>query len=79
MSALAEALGGHEIVDLVRSYHETSLVAPTRAHPRLSYRGPRGWLAFKLAAFIDDVRDGTDNRPSSAATSGPPRRKPCTI
>ena len=55
MSALADALGGHEIVN--------SLVAPTRAHPRLSYRGRRGRLTFKLAAFIDDVRDGTDNRP----------------
>ena len=33
MSALAGALGGHEIVNLIRSYHETSLVAPTRAHP----------------------------------------------
>jgi hypothetical protein len=63
MSALADALGGHEIVNLIRSYHEASLVAPTRAHPRLSYRGRRGRLTFKLAAFIDDVRDGTDNRP----------------
>ena len=63
MSALAGALGGHEILNLIRSYHEASLVAPTRAHPRLSYRGRRGALAFKLAAFIDDVRDGTDNRP----------------
>ena len=63
MSALADVLGGHEIVNLIRSYHEASLEAPTRAHPRLSYRGRRGWLTFKLAAFIDDVRDGTDNRP----------------
>ena len=63
MSALADVLGGHEILNLVRSYHEASLAAPTRAHPRLSYRGRKGWLAFKLAAFIDDVRDGTDNRP----------------
>jgi hypothetical protein len=63
MSALAGVLDGHEIVDLIRSYHRASLVAPTRAHPRLSYRGRRGWLMFKLAAFIDDVRDGTDNRP----------------
>ena len=63
MNALVGALGGHEILNMVRSYHEASLVAPTRAHPRLSYRGHRGSLAFKLAAFIDDVRDGTDNRP----------------
>jgi hypothetical protein len=63
MSALAGVLDGHEIVDLIRSYHRASLVAPTRGHPRLSYRGRRGWLVFKLAAFIDDVRDGTDNRP----------------
>ena len=63
MSALAGALGGHEILNMVRSYHEASLAAPTRAHPRLSYRGHKGWLAFKLAAFIDDVRDGTESRP----------------
>ncbi len=63
MSALVGALGGHEILNMVRSYHEASLVAPTRAHPRLSYRGHKGWLAFKLAAFIDDVRDGTESRP----------------
>jgi hypothetical protein len=63
MGALAGELDGPEIVNLIRSYHRASLVAPTRGHPRLSYRGRRGWLAFKLAAFIDDVRDGTDNRP----------------
>ncbi len=63
MSALADVLDGHEIVDLIRSYHRASLVAPTRGHPRLSYRGRRGGLVFKLAAFIDDVRDGADNRP----------------
>jgi hypothetical protein len=63
ISALAEVLDGHEIVDLIRSYHRASLVAPTRGHPWLSYRGRRGGLVFKLAAFIDDVRDGTDNRP----------------
>lgn len=63
MNALAGVLDGHEIVDLISSYHRASLVAPTRGHPRLSYRGRRGWLVFKLAAFIDDVRDGTDNRP----------------
>jgi len=62
MSALAGVLDGHEIVELIRSYHRASLMAPTRGHPRLSYRGRRGWLMFKLAAFIDDVRDGTDNR-----------------
>ena len=62
MSALARVLDGHETVELIRSYHRTSLMAPTRGHPRLSYRGRRGWLMFKLAAFIDDVRDGTDNR-----------------
>jgi hypothetical protein len=63
LSELASALDSHEIVNLIRAYHRSSLVAPTRGHPRLSYRGRRGWLAFKLAAFIDDVRDGTDNRP----------------
>jgi hypothetical protein len=66
MSALADVLNGHEIVDLITSYHRASLMAPTRGHPRLSYRGRRGWLMFKLAAFIDDVRDGTDNRPVRA-------------
>ena len=63
MSALAGVLDGHEIVSLITAYHRASLMAPTRGHPRLSYRGRRGWLMFKLAAFIDDVRDGTDNRP----------------
>jgi hypothetical protein len=63
MSALAGVLNGHEIVELISSYHRASLMAPTRGHPRLSYRGRRGWLMFKLAAFFDDVRDGTDNRP----------------
>ena len=62
MTALAKVLDGHEIVELIRSYHRASLMAPTRGHPRLSYRGRRGWLMFKLAAFIDDVRDGTENR-----------------
>ena len=62
MSALAGVLDGHEIVHLITSYHRASLMAPTRGHPRLSYRGRRGWLVFKVAAFIDDVRDGTDNR-----------------
>jgi hypothetical protein len=62
MNALADVLSGHEIVDLITAYHRVSLMAPTRGHPRLSYRGRRGWLMFKLAAFIDDVRDGTDNR-----------------
>jgi hypothetical protein len=62
MSALADVLDGHEIVNLITSYHRASLMAPTRGHPRLSYRGRRGWLMFKVAAFVDDVRDGTDNR-----------------
>ncbi len=62
MGALANVLDGHEIVELITSYHRASLMAPTRGHPRLSYRGRGGWLMFKLAAFIDDVRDGTDNR-----------------
>jgi hypothetical protein len=63
LSALAGVLDGHEIVSLITSYHRASLMAPTRGHPRLSYRGRKGWLMFKVAAFIDDVRDGTDNRP----------------
>ena len=63
LSALAGVLDGHEIVNLITSYHRASLMAPTRGHPRLSYRGRRGWLMFKIAAFVDDVRDGTDNRP----------------
>lgn len=62
IAALAETLGGREIVELVRSYHRASLKAPTRPHPLLARRGATGWLAFTLAARIDAIRDVLDNR-----------------
>lgn len=63
ISALAEVLDPHGVTELAKAYHRAAREAPTRPHPRLSYRGRTGRLTFRLAAFIDDVRDGTDNRP----------------
>lgn len=67
--ALTEALDARDMTELVTAYHRAALDAPTRAHPRLSYRGLRGRLAFRLAAYFDDVRDGTDNRPVGSDVS----------
>jgi ParB-like chromosome segregation protein Spo0J len=67
--ALAEALDARDMTELVKAYHRAALGAPTRAHPRLSYRGLTGRLAFRLAAYFDDVRDGTDNRPVGSDVS----------
>ncbi len=63
IGALAEHLDAHDITELAKAYHRAAMDAPTRPHPRLSYRGLTGRLAFRLAAYFDDVRDGTDNRP----------------
>ena len=63
VGALAGALDGREITELIRTYHQSSLRAPTRPHPLLGRRGFRGWLAFTVAARIDVIRDVLDNRP----------------
>jgi hypothetical protein len=62
VDALSDALDVGEMAGLARAYHQAALHAPTRAHPRLSYQGAVGRLTFRLAATVDAVRDGTDNR-----------------
>ena len=66
MDDLADVLDEAGIAGLARSYHRAALAAPTRPHPQLTYSGFAGRLTFRLAAFVDDVRDGTDNRPAAA-------------
>lgn len=70
VDALSPALDDREIAELARSYRETALVAPTRPHPWLSFRGFTGWIAFKLAARLDGVRDGLDNRSPDGVRAG---------
>jgi hypothetical protein len=62
VSALAGVLEDSENSELVRAYHRASLTAPTRPHPRLTCRTPRGRLVFRIIARIDAMRDVVDNR-----------------
>ncbi|MBV9794666.1 MAG: hypothetical protein JO016_12080 [Actinobacteria bacterium] len=61
---LTQALSDADLTELVKSYHRAEQGAPTRPHPKLSYDGPLGGLKFRLAALVDDVRDGTESRPA---------------
>jgi hypothetical protein len=61
---LAGTLDEADMTDLVKSYHQAEQVAPTRPHPGLSYGGALGPLKYRLAGLVDDVRDGTENRPA---------------
>jgi hypothetical protein len=63
---LARAMDQTRMARLIRSYHQAARYAPTRPHPHLRFHGPLGRVTLRLAGFVDDVRDGTDNRPAGS-------------